>query len=79
MGGLGGAADGGVFANHSGRTMDGALVGGGIGAQGGNVIGGGQAQHNAPRRNGNRYVENRYKDRRGGNRYTENRYDDRLD
>ena len=42
IGAVGGAAAGAVIGNQSGNTMEGALIGGGLGALGGNVIGGEQ-------------------------------------
>lgn len=40
VGAVGGAAAGGIIGHQSGNTMEGALIGGGLGALGGNVIGG---------------------------------------
>jgi outer membrane lipoprotein SlyB len=45
VGAVGGAAAGGIIGHQSGRTMEGALIGGGLGALGGNVIGGNQDQN----------------------------------
>ncbi len=40
IGAVGGAAAGGVIGHQSGNTLEGALIGGGLGALGGNAIGG---------------------------------------
>lgn len=58
IGGLGGAAAGGIIGNQSGRGLEGAAIGAGLGALGGNAIGGAQDQRN-----------HRYNDRRYSNRY----------
>lgn len=42
IGAVGGAAAGGIIGHQSGRTMEGALIGGGVGALGGNIVGGNQ-------------------------------------
>ena len=59
IGALGGAAAGGIIGSQSGRGLQGALVGGGLGALAGNVIGGSQDQ-----RNNNYYRNSRYDNRR---------------
>jgi 5'-3' exoribonuclease 2 len=50
LGGLGGAAAGGIIGHQSGRGLEGAAIGAGLGALGGNVIGGSQDQRNYERR-----------------------------
>jgi outer membrane lipoprotein SlyB len=50
---LGGAAAGGIIGNQSGRGLEGAAIGAGFGALGGNVIGGSNDQRN------NQYYNNR--------------------
>jgi len=47
LGALGGAAAGGIIGNQSGRGLEGAAIGAGLGAVGGNMIGGAQDQRNA--------------------------------
>lgn len=47
IGGLGGAAVGGIIGNQSGRGLEGAAIGAGLGALGGNLIGGAQDERNA--------------------------------
>lgn len=49
IGALGGAAAGGIIGNQSGRGLEGAAIGAGLGALGGNMIGGAQDQRNAQR------------------------------
>jgi outer membrane lipoprotein SlyB len=46
LGALGGAAAGGIIGNQSGRGLEGAAIGAGLGALGGNVIGGSSDQRN---------------------------------
>lgn len=46
IGAVGGAAAGGIIGHQSGNTMEGALIGGGLGALGGNMIGGNKDEHN---------------------------------
>lgn len=53
IGALGGAAAGGIIGNQSGRGLEGAAIGAGLGALGGNVIGGSNDQRN------NQYYNNR--------------------
>jgi len=57
VGALGGAAAGGIIGNQSGRGLEGAAIGAGLGAVGGNMIGGAQDQRNAQygRRDTRRY------------------------
>lgn len=47
VGGLGGAALGGLIGHQSGRGLEGAAIGAGLGALGGNAIGNAQDQRNA--------------------------------
>jgi len=47
LGGLGGAAAGGIIGHQSGRGLEGAAIGAGLGALGGNIIGGAQDERNA--------------------------------
>jgi 5'-3' exoribonuclease 2 len=49
LGGLGGAALGGIIGNQSGRGLEGAAIGAAAGAVGGNMIGNAQDQRNAQR------------------------------
>ena len=46
IGGLGGAAVGGIIGNQSGRGLEGAAIGAGLGAIGGNLLGGAQDRSN---------------------------------
>ncbi len=46
IGGLGGAAVGGIIGNQSGRGLEGAAIGAGLGAVAGNAIGNSQDQRN---------------------------------
>ncbi len=69
IGGLGGAAAGGIIGSQSGRGLGGALVGGGLGALAGNVIGGSKDRQNYGRNN--RYSNNYY---RQGSRYNGRSY-----
>jgi uncharacterized protein YcfJ len=55
LGGLGGAAAGGIIGNQSGRGLEGAAIGAGLGALGGNVIGGSSDQRNHQRYDRRRY------------------------
>ena len=54
---------GGIIGNQSGRGLEGAAIGAGLGALGGNLIGGSQDQRNG-----------RYYDRRDGRYYDQRRY-----
>ena len=47
LGGLAGAAAGGIIGHQSGRGLEGAAIGAGVGAVGGGVIGNAQDQRNA--------------------------------
>ncbi len=47
VGGLGGAALGGLIGHQSGRGLEGAAIGAGLGALGGNAVGNAQDQRNA--------------------------------
>lgn len=47
LGGLGGAAVGGIIGNQSGRGLEGAAIGAGLGALGGAAIGDAQDKRNA--------------------------------
>jgi uncharacterized protein YcfJ len=47
LGGLGGAAVGGIIGNQSGRGLEGAAIGAGLGALGGAAIGNSQDKRNA--------------------------------
>ncbi len=57
VGGLGGAAVGGIIGHQSGRGLEGALIGGGAGALAGNAIGNAQDQRNYD--NSRRYYDPR--------------------
>lgn len=46
IGALGGAAAGGIIGNQSGRGLEGAAIGAGLGGLGGNLIGGSRDQRN---------------------------------
>lgn len=46
LGGLGGAAVGGIIGNQSGRGLEGAAIGAGLGALAGNAIGDSQDRRN---------------------------------
>ena len=46
LGALGGAAAGGIIGHQSGRGLEGAAIGAGVGAVGGNMIGDAQDQRN---------------------------------
>lgn len=46
LGGLGGAAVGGIIGNQSGRGLEGAAIGAGLGALGGNALGNSRDQRN---------------------------------
>lgn len=61
VGGLGGAAVGGIIGNQSGRGLEGAAIGAGVGALAGNAIGNSQDRRNYERRY---YHNGRYYDRR---------------
>lgn len=50
LGALGGAAAGGIIGHQSGRGLEGAAIGAGLGGLGGNMIGGAQDQRNYERR-----------------------------
>lgn len=50
IGALGGAGVGGIIGSQSGRGLEGAAIGAGLGAVGGNVIGGSQDNNNYNRR-----------------------------
>ncbi len=63
IGALGGAGVGGIIGSQSGRGLEGAAIGAGLGALGGNLIGGAQDQRN-----------DRYYDRRDGRYYDQRRY-----
>jgi predicted lipid-binding transport protein (Tim44 family) len=54
LGGLGGAAVGGIIGNQSGRGLEGAAIGAGLGALGGAAVGDAQDKRNA------RYYGNPY-------------------
>ncbi|TDU73417.1 YmgG-like glycine-zipper protein [Prosthecobacter fusiformis] len=69
VGGLGGAALGGIVGNQSGRGLEGAAIGAGLGALAGNAIGNSQDQRNYQR--GRYYNNGRYYNQRG---YRNNRY-----
>jgi uncharacterized protein YcfJ len=47
LGGLAGAAAGGIIGHQSGRGLEGAAIGAGVGAVGGGVLGNAQDQRNA--------------------------------
>ncbi len=57
LGGLGGAAVGGIIGNQSGRGLEGAAIGAGLGALGGAAVGDAQDKRNAGY---NRYNNNGY-------------------
>jgi hypothetical protein len=61
IGGLGGAAAGGIIGSQSGRGLEGAAIGAGLGALAGNAIGNSQDQRD--------YYGRRYYDRRTGRWY----------
>lgn len=63
IGGLGGAAVGGIIGNQSGRGLEGAAIGAGLGALAGNAIGDSQDRRY--------YYNNRYYNHRG---YRHGRY-----
>ena len=63
IGGLGGAALGGIIGNQSGRGLEGAAIGAGLGALGGNLVGGAQDQRNAA-----------YYNNQGGGQYNQGTY-----
>lgn len=65
IGGLGGAAAGGIIGSQSGRGLEGAAIGAGLGALAGNAIGNSQDQ----RRYNNVYYNNRPYYGRGYNPY----------
>ena len=67
VGGLGGAAVGGIIGNQSGRGLEGAAIGAGLGAMAGNRIGDAQDRRNAAYYNG--YYGNRNYYYRNGRRY----------
>lgn len=50
IGALGGAGVGGIIGSQSGRGLEGAAIGAGLGALGGNMIGGSQDRNNYNRR-----------------------------
>jgi 5'-3' exoribonuclease 2 len=50
LGALGGAGLGGIIGHQSGRGLEGAAIGAGLGALGGNMIGGAQDERNYYRR-----------------------------
>jgi outer membrane lipoprotein SlyB len=60
LGGLGGAAVGGIIGNQSGRGLEGAAIGAGAGALGGALIGDSQDQRNAQARE-DYYREQQYR------------------
>lgn len=66
VGGLGGAAVGGIIGSQSGRGLEGAAIGAGLGAIAGNAIGDSQDRRNYynGRYYGSRYYDGRYYDRR---------------
>lgn len=59
IGALGGAGVGGIIGSQSGRGLEGAAIGAGLGALGGNLIGGSQDQN---RRDDRYYHGNRRHD-----------------
>ena len=61
LGGLGGAAVGGIIGHQRGRGLEGAAIGAGLGAASGNVIGDAQDERNA------RYYDDRPRRRRSYN------------
>jgi uncharacterized membrane protein len=60
LGALGGAAAGGIIGHQSGRGLEGAVIGAGIGGLGGNMIGGAQDQRNAQYYNSRGYNQPQY-------------------
>lgn len=50
IGALGGAGVGGIIGSQSGRGLEGAAIGAGLGALGGNLIGGSQDRNNSNNR-----------------------------
>jgi uncharacterized protein YcfJ len=66
IGGLGGAAAGGIIGSQSGRGLEGAAIGAGLGAVAGNAIGDSKDRENDRRyySNGRYYNDRRYDDRR---------------
>ncbi len=65
IGGLGGAAVGGIIGNQSGRGLEGAAIGAGLGALAGNQIGASRDRRD--------YYDNRYDNRYYGGRYSRSR------
>ncbi len=61
LGGLGGAAVGGIIGNQSGRGLEGAAIGAGAGALGGALIGDAQDQRNAQAREDYYYQQQQYR------------------
>lgn len=59
IGALGSAAAGGIIGNQRGRGLEGAAIGAGLGAVGGNLIGGAQDERNGQYRD-RRYERRRY-------------------
>lgn len=59
IGALGSAGVGGIIGNQSGRGLEGAAIGAGLGALGGNVIGGAQDQDRYDDRYDNNYPRRR--------------------
>jgi uncharacterized protein YcfJ len=59
IGGLGGAAVGGIIGNQSGRGLEGAAIGAGLGALAGNQIGAARDRENYYR--DGRYYDSRYR------------------
>ena len=55
IGGLGGAAVGGIIGNQSGRGLEGAAIGAGVGALGGAAIGNAQDRRNYERQRQQQY------------------------
>lgn len=70
VGGLGGAALGGIIGNQSGRGLEGAAIGAGLGALAGNMLGDAQDQR---RYYTDRYGRRYYIDRYGNTRYVGDR------
>lgn len=72
LGGLGGAAVGGIIGHQSGRGLEGAAIGGATGAVAGGLIGNSQDQRNRERQAYDSRYDNRY-DNRPQPQYYDNR------